>query len=239
MRLLSQKRRSCISFTPILTPISLRLPSASIRRLVQRLVTVFVAALFCIAGSPIQSYGMTTAPSDTVRAFYEELLNTMQNAQALGPAGRYARLEPVIHRTFDLPYMTRLAIGSSWAGLPDAKRQAVTKAFGRYITATYVDRFDDYSGEQFRVGGEETSSQGALVLSQIVTSDGERISINYLMHQSGGSWQITDVYLSGTISELAGRRAAFSSILRRQGIDALIRTLNNKADSLAAGLAGS
>ena len=55
------------------------------------------------------------------------------------------------------------------------------------------------------------------------------MSINYLMRRDGDSWRIDDVYLTGTISELATRRSEFSAVLRSQGVDGLIETLNRKA----------
>ncbi len=39
--------------------------------------------------------------------------------------------------------------------------------------------------------------------TQLVKSDGDAISINYVLHDNDIAWQIRDVYLSGTISELA------------------------------------
>jgi phospholipid transport system substrate-binding protein len=46
-----------------------------------------------------------------------------------------------------------------------------------------------------------------------------------------------DVYLDGTISELATRRSEFSSILRDRGIDGLITVLNRKTNALSATVA--
>jgi phospholipid transport system substrate-binding protein len=45
-------------------------------------------------------------------------------------------------------------------------------------------------------------------------------------------FRIADVYLDGTISELATRRPEFSSI-RAQGIDGLGAALNKKMETLA------
>jgi phospholipid transport system substrate-binding protein len=73
-----------------------------------------------------------------------------------------------------------------------------------------------------------------MITSQITKSNGEPVHINYLMRQNGGVWQIADVYLDGTISELATRRSEFASILRAQGIAGLIATLNAKANTLSA-----
>lgn len=174
------------------------------------------------------------AGGDTVRSLYDTLLNTMRNGPALGARGRYAQIEPVVRRVFDIPYMTRLAVGPEWANLSEPQRQQVMQAFQRYITAIYAERFDNYSGEKLEVVGEQPSTGGTMVRSTIVKSNGEPVQINYLVRQNGGGWQIADVYLDGTISELATRRSEFAAILRSRGIDGLIQTLNTKADSLAS-----
>jgi phospholipid transport system substrate-binding protein len=90
-------------------------------------------------------YGADAAPasgSDTVQGLYDVLLRTMKNGRTLGQSGRFTQLEPVIRRTFDIPSMARLSVGSSWATLSEAQRQQVTESFGRYISAIYADRFD-------------------------------------------------------------------------------------------------
>jgi phospholipid transport system substrate-binding protein len=172
--------------------------------------------------------------SDTVRGFYQTLLSNMQNGPSLGQQGRVARLSPVVPRVFDIPYMTQLAIGTaSWATLPDPQRQQVMQAFERYVTAVYAERFDRYAGERLEVIGEQPTAYGTIVKTQIIKSSGEPVSLNYLMVNGSGGPQIGDVYLSGTISELAARRADFASTLRTQGVPGLITALNNKALTVA------
>lgn len=177
---------------------------------------------------------VTGGGADTVRAFYSTLLDTMREGPRLGAQGRYARLAPTIAQTFDIPLMTRLAVGPDWNSLTSAEQGQVTQAFERYVAAVYAERFDSYSGEQLKVTGEEASPAGTVILSQIVKSNGEPVHINYLMRQNGGAWQIADVYLNGTISEIATRRSEFGSILKTRGINGLIQALNSKAAALAS-----
>lgn len=47
-----------------------------------------------------------------VRGLYDALLDTMKRGGTLDQQIRFARLEPVIHRSFDIPSMTRLSVGS-------------------------------------------------------------------------------------------------------------------------------
>jgi phospholipid transport system substrate-binding protein len=186
-------------------------------------------ALGAALATPVQP-AAAAAGADTVRAFYSTLLDTMRNGPALGAQGRYARLSPAIQRSFDIPFMTQLAVGPQWTTLTLVQQGQVTQAFERYVAAVYAERFTSYGGEQLNVTGESASAAGTMITSQIVKSSGEPVHINYLMRND----KIADVYLNGSISELATRRSEFSGILRTQGINGLITALNNKAAALAS-----
>jgi phospholipid transport system substrate-binding protein len=173
-----------------------------------------------------------TGPTEVVRNFYGVLLDIMQHSAALGPKGRYQKLEPVVLGTFDVPFMARLSVGPTWTRLTvDQKRRAV-QAYSRYIAAVYASRFDAYAGEQFQVLGQQQIKHGTLIKTQIIKSNGEPVAINYVVHDNDIAWQIRDIYLSGAISELATHRSEFALILRTSGIDGLIDSLNKKADDL-------
>jgi phospholipid transport system substrate-binding protein len=174
----------------------------------------------------------TSRPQETIRTFYAVLLTTMKQGPTLGGTGRYAMLEPIVRQDFDVPFMTRLAVGPDWAGLTPSQQQRLTAAFGRYVAATYADRFDSYSGEELQIGGEQPFAGGYIVRSKIVKPTGDRVTIDYLMRDDNGAWQIADVYLDGTISQLATQRSEFHSVLRREGADGLIEALNKKVDLL-------
>jgi len=171
-------------------------------------------------------------PQDQVRGFYSVLLGTMRDGRMLGESGRYARLAPAVDRTFDIPTMTRLAIGPAWGTLSPAQQQQLMAAFAHYIAATYADRFDSYSGEQLQVTGERPNGTEVMVQTKIAKSNGEATRLDYLMRQDQGSWRISDVYLDGTISQLAVHRSEFHSILQREGVDGLVMALNRKTDLL-------
>ncbi|HJU22831.1 MAG TPA: ABC transporter substrate-binding protein [Casimicrobiaceae bacterium] len=189
------------------------------------------AATVALAGkSPAQAASDPTAP---VRAFYDALLDVMKRAKTLGVRGRYDALAPVIHKSFDLPAMTRIAVGPRWTSIPADQQTALVDAFSRMTIATYANRFDGYSGERFEVEPNvDARGSGSVVHTRIVQPKGEPVTINYLMRKSGADWKIVDVYLTGTISELATRRSEFGSILDSGGPKALIGSLTQQADRL-------
>ncbi len=200
-------------------------------RLMPAYLRTFALAAFALgAAFTLSMPSAFAAGSDTVRAFYATLLDTMRNAQTLGPQGRYARLAPAIRQSFDIPFMTRLAVGPDWNSLNSTQQAQVTEAFERYVAAVYAERFHNFAGEQLTVTGEQNSPAGLVITSQIVASDGQLTHINYLMRSD----KIADVYLNGTISELATRRSEFSGILKASGINGLITALYSKAAALAS-----
>ncbi len=176
------------------------------------------------------------APEKTISGLNAKLLDTMKQAQTLGVAGRYQALEPVLSQTYDTALMARLAVGQSWASLQPDQQAAVAAAFKRMMIATYAKRFDGFSGETFQI--VEISDRGTadkMVKTQIIQSNGKPVAINYLMRKSGPDWKVVDVYLDGTISELASRRAEFTTILKSGGPDALIASLKKQGDKLLSG----
>lgn len=178
--------------------------------------------------------GATDDPAvKPVDTFYEALLSAMKQAKELGVRGRYDRLAPPIRATFDLAAMTRIAVGAEWNTIPPAQQSALVDAFTRMTIATYASRFDGYSGERFEVEpNSEVRPTGRVVHTKLLQSNGEAITLDYLLRDSGGSWKIVDIYLTGTISELATRRTEFAAILKSGGPSALLQSLQQKTETL-------
>jgi phospholipid transport system substrate-binding protein len=195
---------------------------------------VALAAGFGLGMLSCPVYAAAASGGNTVQGLYDVLLGTMKNGRTLGQSGRFSQLLPVIRRTFDIPSMARLSVGSSWALLNEAQRRQVTESFGRYISAIYADRFDSYAGQKLQVTGEQPNASGLMVRSQIIKANGEPINVDYMMRRNGDAWLISDIYLDGAISEVATRRSEFAAILKNEGIDGLIAALNRKADILTA-----
>jgi phospholipid transport system substrate-binding protein len=185
---------------------------------------------------PPVAAGAPDEPAARVSAFYSVLLDTMKQAKGLGPRGRYEKLFPVVVKTFDVPGMTRTAAGPGWQAATAAQQAAMSEAFSRMMAATYAARFDDFTGETFEVAPAVDQPPGSkLVRTRLVQSNGKPVTLNYLMHSGADGWKIADVYLDGTISELAARRAEFASVMKSGGPDALVVLLRQRADKLLSG----
>src|SRR5215469_16234198 len=112
-----------------------------------------------LAGSVFARSATAADPQEVARSFYGVLLGNMKEGRMLGEGGRYARLAPVVSRTFDIPAMTRLAVGPSYGTLVPSTQQQLMAAFAHYVAATYADQFDSLSGQQLQVIGERPYGQ--------------------------------------------------------------------------------
>lgn len=207
-----------------------RMDLSFLGRPVRFVVFAIVLSAVGATGAVAQDAGAKTV----VSTFQERLLATMKEGPSLGFEGRYQRLLPAMNDAFDLEQMARIVIGGRWSRMSDGERSEVVDLFRRFSVSTYASEFTDFDGEQFRTGAErEQPGLGTIVETELVLGDGTPIALNYLLRETAVGWRIVDIYLAGTISELARRRDEFASIIRNQGVDGLIALLKKKNTELA------
>jgi phospholipid transport system substrate-binding protein len=204
------------------------------RRAGAALAGAILVALVISASAPLRAAPLE--PATVVGQFNDSLLAAMAQQGTPGYRSRYDILAAVVDKTFDISLMTRMAVGPGWVALPEDQQRRLTDAFRRFITSIFAARFDAFAGETFVIQGGRAMGSGTLVENQLVTPGGERIQINYLMHETPDGWRAVDVYLNGTISELAVHRSEFTAILKRSGAEGLIAALDRKTQyALAPG----
>ena len=177
------------------------------------------------------------SPPAVIQRLYDVLLAVMKDAKHLSFDQRYQRLAPAISQAYNLPLMSRLSVGPGWTQLQPAQQQRLTELFSRYTISVYANRFDDYGGERLEVDPSPAANpNGLIVQTRLIKSDGDKVTLNYLMRQDGGGpWQVIDIYLSGTISELAARRSEFSGVLQQSGAEGLAKLLEDHTAALRTG----
>ncbi|WP_353210184.1 ABC transporter substrate-binding protein [Rhodovarius sp.] len=187
-------------------------------------------ALLALAMSLAAATARAQSPAALVEGFHSTLLDIMRNAPRLGVRGRYDRLAPVMAQVFDLVTMTRIAIGPPWTGFTAADQAALTEAFTRWSIATYAARFDGFSGESFATQAVQATPNGDQLVRTILNRTGgqEPVVLSYLLRNG----RVVDVYLTGTISELASRRSEFAGLIHEGGAPRLLAELQRRITTL-------
>lgn len=173
------------------------------------------------------------SPQVVVAQFQGALVEVMKEAKALGVRGRFERLNPIVDRAFHIPLMTQIATAAAWAETSDDKRRDMVHAFRRMNISTLATLFDGYSGETFKIVGEREGPQNTRIVETLLTKpDKSTNEIAYVARQFSSRWYLIDVVVDRGISEISVRRSEYARILKDQGVDGLVKTLNSKADEL-------
>jgi phospholipid transport system substrate-binding protein len=195
----------------------------------------YVVLLWALGFAPFAAspYAATSDPAAIqVQRLDTSLLESMRAGSGLGITDRYRKLEPVIEQVFDLPLMTKLAIGPGWANFSAAQQQAAIAAFTRFTIANYAHNFHEFAGEKFEID-DNILSRGAdkIVQTKIVSPHDAPANLVYRMRESGGLWKVIDVSYEG-VSELSMRRSDFTAAVTSGGAPVLIAHLNALSDGL-------
>jgi len=190
---------------------------------------VFLVFLFLVVPM-LQPLPLVSAQPaiDVVENLHKTLLLAMKEGKEIGYQGRYDRLAPVITAGFDMPFIAKIVLGRFWETFDNEQRSTFVETFSRLSIATYAANFDTYSGERFKVISEKEASGGRiLVQTQLIKSDGGQVQLDYLLHRVGSQWRIINVVADG-VSDLALKRADYTSFLKSNGLDPLLIKLNEK-----------
>jgi phospholipid transport system substrate-binding protein len=197
--------------------------------------TYLIAAL--ISFLPLSAWAAAPEASP-VASLDSALIATMKAGSASESfAQRVAALKPVVDRSFNLPVITQNSVGFLWNTLPAAQQQQLTALMEQFTVASYVSQFNSYNGEQINLlPAEKALGEKRIVQTQIVPSDGSSpTEIDYVSGQDGTGWQISDVLLNGTISQVAIHSSDFSALVTSGDASQLIAALKTKIAALANG----
>lgn len=197
----------------------------------RRLFTCILAFISLLPGVLLLAQEQHAA--EVVEQFQATLISAMKDADTLGYEGRYRRLAPAIETSHDLPGIAKFAAGRYWDTLSPDQQKKLVDAFARQSIATYAYRFDGYAGQSFKTVSEQKTARGdALVHTVFNDPGGAAVRFDYVLRDTIAGWRIVNIIVDG-VSDLAIKRSEYSSMLRSQGVDALIKKLNSQSTQYA------
>ena len=168
-----------------------------------------------------------------VEGFQDSLIETMKQGKELGFQGRYDKLDVAVRQSHDLPKIARIVVGKQWKELTSEQQAKLEAVFSQLSISAYAHNFKDYSGESFSFISEEETGRGGIVVHTNLLIPGEKdVKFDYMMKKKDDSWQIINIIADG-VSDLALKRSDYTSVLNREGFDALIAKINEKIESYA------
>ena len=175
-------------------------------------------------------------PSLPVEDFYNALMDGMRHAREWKVKGRYDNLEPVMLNSFDVPAMVKVAVGREFASLPADDQTRLRESFGKLLVASFASEFDDFKGEKFTIDDTATDQGDGKLIHTKFVGNGAPVDLNYLVRTDRGAWRIVDVYLNGTISQLATWRSKFGALLKTGGVSAVLQAVDGQTAKYMAAI---
>ncbi len=176
-----------------------------------------VVAAVSLAPRPLKA----DAEGDKARAFIEGLATTAVAALTepnVAPEERQRRAAALLRDNFALPTIGQWVLGRYWrVATPDERREYM-KLFEELIVSTYINRFNQYSGEKLVVTRTMNSDDGGdvMVYSEIARPGGAPVEVDWRVRNKDGTNKIVDVYVEG-ISMGQTQRSEFGSIIQNNG----------------------
>jgi phospholipid transport system substrate-binding protein len=195
------------------------------------------AALFALLAAPAQAEEEAAPDLQPARATVDGFYVALDQV-VTGDADVDARktsLAPAIDAAFDLPFMGAKVLGRHWRKLDDPSRQRWLETFRDLTISTWASRFPAGSEIGFELRQVEPAARGtAMVHTHLVRSEDEPVEIHYRLRETPTGWKIIDIYLNGSVSELALRRSEYGSVIERDGFDSLVTSLSDRSGSSSA-----
>ncbi len=193
---------------------------------------LLLALLMGFAFAPVQA--ADTLPDVLARTTTNEVLSILKQDKDLqnGNLGKvYQLVEAKILPNFDFNRMTQLVIGKHWPRATAQQKQSLVTEFRNLLVRTYASSLTAFTNQtvDFKPLVMTPDETEVTVRSEIRQPGGQPIAIDYNMYKTAFGWKIYDVTIDG-VSLVTNYRSSFSSAIRQNGIDGLIKTLADQSN---------
>ena len=194
----------------------------------------FVSAIFaCLMALALPARAQQDlGPEELVRKVTQDVLDAIRSDKQLAAGDKQKALrlaEEKVLPHIDFEEATRLAAGRAWAQATPEQRRRLVEEFRRMLVRTYSNAISAYEGQTMQVlpvrvkpGDTEVT-----VHNRYIRAGGKPLPVDYQMHKTSQGWKIYDITVEG-VSLVLTYRSEFDAIVKQEGIDGLIKRLEEK-----------
>lgn len=133
----------------------------------------------------------------------------------------------LVFARFDFSEMTRRSLGSHWGTLNQGEQGEFVEGLSRRLLTSYGRTVRSSSGETIQFKGEVREGEQVKVTTQIVSESGERLPIDYRLHDVNGQWKVYDVVIDH-VSLVNNFRAQFERVISKSSMQELLRRVKSQ-----------
>jgi len=178
------------------------------------------------------------SPQELVRDTSSRMLVAMRDEQqaiATDADRVYELVAEIVLPYFDFQRMGQWVLGRNWRAATQAQREQFVEQFRILLVRTYGTALSGYADEKIvYLPFVEPEYAATVTVRTEIEQTGAPIPISYSMYRSPAGWKVYDVAISG-VSLVTNYRSSFGSIIRKEGMDALIRQLTDRNSGVSGG----
>jgi len=135
--------------------------------------------------------------------------------------------------------MTKFAMGAAWKQASTEQQSKITQLFQQLLIYQYSSALSKFKGAQVSIDGSTISGEkqnkaavkGTFKLPSNGKSTNQPVNIEYDLAKIGNNWKIYDVKIEN-VSIVTTYRTQFNDTVQTEGVDSLIKQLQNKINGL-------
>lgn len=178
------------------------------------------------------------APDELVKNVTNEALDSVRKDKDIqnGNTKKVLDLvESVILPHFNFQRMTQLAMGRDGRQATPEQLKALVAEFRHLLVRTYSKALSEYRDQEvvFKPLKAAAADTDVRVRTEIRQRGGKPIPLDYSLEKTPAGWKVYDVEVAGA-SLITNYRSTFSQEIQKNGVDGLIRLLQDKNKSSAS-----
>ncbi|TWG83486.1 phospholipid transport system substrate-binding protein [Cupriavidus gilardii J11] len=203
--------------------------------MLKRLLLPFIAA-FAISAPALAQAPDTSTPDGLIRALVDDVMATVKadkDMQAGSIPKITAMIEQKILPNANFQKTTQIAMGRNWSKATPEQQKQITEEFKMLLIRTYAGAISQIRDQtvQFRPYRGAPDDTDATVRTQVINK-GEPIQMDYRLEKTPQGWKVYDINVLGAWLTEA-YKGSFNTIAGQQGIDGVIKTLQDRNRQLA------
>jgi len=195
---------------------------------------IAVSCLLLAKPAPAQADDFTDGAVKFIETLADDAVQSL-TAKDIEKKERIVRFRELLKKNFAVKAIGRWVLGRYWRKATTEEKEEYNKLFEDLIVATYVNRFEEFSGETLKViKAINQNGKDAIVKSEILRPAGQPpVRVDWRVRAPNGTYKIVDVLVEG-VSMSQTQRSEFSSVIKREGgeVAGLLAALRTKTEVL-------
>jgi len=188
------------------------------------LIFVLLLAVF-----PAQA---VTGPEKLIKDTSDKVLAEIKDNEASyqsNPQNIYRLVDEVVLPHFDFTAMTELALGRYKDEVSAEQKPTIVQEFRQLLVRTYSSALLEYTDQELiYLPMEGSEADGKVVVrTEIEQAGGFPIPINYSLRLGDDGWKVFDISVD-EVSLVTNYRSSFARAIKKDGVEGLIKTLQDR-----------